>query len=113
MSEMDRNYTKYGYYFPNPTANYFSWRKDDGTDINSYEQAELLAQEINPKLPHRVNRGDLYASSFNDHRLKDREKNLDLTDQEYQDLIRSINFTELFKETVLRDYFKPLIKQLS
>ena len=113
MSEMDRNYGKYGYYFPNPTANYFSWRKDDDTDINSYEQAELLAQEINLKLPHRVNRGDLYASSFNDSRLKDRDKNLDLTDQEYQDLIRSINFTELFKETVTRDYFEPLIKQLS
>ena len=112
MSEMDRNYSKYGYYFPNPTENYFSWRKDD-TDINSYEQAELLAQEINSKLPHRVNRGDLYASSFNDDRLKDREKNLDLTDQEYQDLIRSINFTDLFKETVVRDYFEPLIKQLS
>jgi hypothetical protein len=113
MSEMDRNYTKYGYYFPNPTDNYFSWRKDDDTDINSYEQAELLAQEINLKLPHRVNKGDLYASSFNDSRLKDRDKNLDLTDQEYQDLIRSINFTELFKETVLRDYFEPLIKRLS
>ena len=113
MSEMDRNYTKYGYYFPNPTDNYFSWRKDDDTDINSYEQAEFLSREINPKLPHRVNKGDLYASSFNDNRLKDREKNLDLTDQEYQDLIRSINFTELFKETVLRDYFEPLIKQLS
>ena len=113
MSEMDQNYSKYGYYFPNPTENYFNWRKDDDTDINSYEQAELLAQEINGKLPHKVNRGDLYASSFNDSRLKDRDKNLDLTDQEYQDLIRSINFTELFKETVTRDYFNPLIKLLS
>jgi radical SAM superfamily enzyme len=113
MSEMDRNYSKYGYYFPNSTDNYFSWRKDDDTDINSYEQAEALAQEINLKLPHKVNRGDLYASSFNDPRLKNKDKNLDLTDQEYQDLIKSINFTELFKETVIRDYFEPLIKQLS
>jgi radical SAM superfamily enzyme YgiQ (UPF0313 family) len=112
MSEMDRNYKDYGYYFPNPEKNYFSWCKDE-TDINSYSQAESLAKEINLKLPHRTNRGDLYTSSFNDSRLKDREKNLDLTDQEYQDLIRSINFTELFKETVMRDYFKPLIKKLS
>jgi radical SAM superfamily enzyme len=112
MSEMDRNYKDYGYYFPNSEKNYFSWHKDD-TDINSYSQAEALAKEINLKLPHKINRGDLYTSSFNDVRLKDREKNLDLTDQEYQDLIRSINFTELFKETVMRDYFKPLIKQLS
>ena len=113
MSEMDRNYSKYGYYFPNSTDNYFSWRKDDDTDINSYEQAEAIAQEINLKLPHKINRGDLYASSFNDPRLKNRDKNLDLTDQEYQDLIKSIDFTELFKETVIRDYFEPLIKQLS
>ena len=112
MSEMDRNYKDYGYYFPNPEKNYFSWHKDD-TDINSYSQAEAIAKEINLKLPHKINRGDLYTSSFNDSRLKDREKNLDLTDQEYQDLIRSINFTELFKETVMRDYFEPLIKQLS
>jgi hypothetical protein len=112
MSEMDRNYKDYGYYFPNSEKNYFSWHKDD-TDINSYSQAEAIAKEINLKLPHKINRGDLYTSSFNDSRLKDREKNLDLTDQEYQDLIRSINFTELFKETVTRDYFNPLIKLLS
>lgn len=111
MSEMDRNYSKYGYYFPNPEVNFFSWRKDD-TDINSYEQAEQLAQQINETLPNKPNRGDFYISSFNDERLKDRKKNLDLTDQEYLNLIRSINFTELFKETVVRDYFKPLILKL-
>lgn len=113
MSEIDRNYSKYGYHFPNPETNYFNWRKDDDTDINSYEQAETLAKEFNKSLPGAPYRGDFYTSSFNDVRLKDREKNLDLTDQEYQDLIRSINFTELFKETVTRDYFEPLIKLLA
>jgi radical SAM superfamily enzyme YgiQ (UPF0313 family) len=109
MSEIDRNYSKYGYYFPNPETNYFNWRKDDDTDITSYEQAEALAIEFNKLLPGEPYRGDFYISSFNDSRLKDREKNLDLTDQEYQDLIRSINFTELFRTTVTEDYFKPLI----
>jgi radical SAM superfamily enzyme YgiQ (UPF0313 family) len=113
MSEIDRNYNKYGYYFPNPKTNYFNWCKDDDTDIGSYEQAESLAKEFNKILPRNPYKGDFYVSSFNDSRLKDREKNLDLTDQEYQDLIRSINFTELFKETVTRDYFKPLIKLLT
>ena len=113
MSEIDRNYSKYGYYFPNPETNYFNWRKDDATDINSYEQAEKISQEINATLKDKPYRGDFYVSSFNNPRLKDREKNLDLTDQEYQDLIRSINFTELFKETVVRDYFNPLILKLS
>lgn len=112
MSEMDRNYSKYGYYFPNPDVNFFSWRKDDDTDIHSYEQAEQLANSINATLKDKPYRGDFYISSFNDSRLKDREKNLDLTDQEYLNLIRSINFTELFKETVLRDYFNPLILKL-
>ena len=113
MSEIDRNYSKYGYYFPNPDTNFFSWRKDDYTDINSYEQAEQLSHEYNKGLPSAPYRGDFYVSSFNDDRLKDREKKLDLTDQVYQDLIRSINFTELFKDTVMRDYFIPLILKLS
>lgn len=113
MSEIDRNYSKYGYYFPNPTENYFSWRKDDSTDIHSYEQAEKIANEINSTLKPKECRGDFYISSFNDDRLKDREKNLDLTDQEYQDLIRSIDFIGLFKETIIQDYFLPLIKKLS
>lgn len=113
MSEIDRNYSKYGYYFPNPEVNYFSWRKDDDTDINSYEQAEQLSQAINSTLKDTPYRGDFYVSSFNDPKIKDREKNLDLTDQEYQDLIRSIDFTELFRTTVMRDYFEPLITKLS
>lgn len=113
MSEMDRNYSKYGYYFPNPKENYYKWQKDDDTDINSYEQAELLAQEINPSLPRKSYRGCFYTSSFNDIRICDREKNLDLTDQEYQDLVKSINFTELFYETVQRDYLVPLVTKLS
>ena len=113
MSEIDRNYSKYGYYFPNPSVNFFSWRKDDDTDIHSYEQAEQISQQINATLKDKPYRGDFYISSFNDERLKDREKNLDLTDQEYLNLIRSINFTELFVETVMRDYFKPLLISLS
>jgi radical SAM superfamily enzyme YgiQ (UPF0313 family) len=110
MSEIDRNYNKYGYYFSNPEANYYNWRKDDDTDISSYEQAELLSQSFNPTLPHKPYRGCFYKSSFNDVRISNREKNLDLTDDEYQSLVKSINFTELFRETVLRDYFEPLIK---
>ena len=113
MSEIDRNYSKYGYYFPNPDVNYFSWRKDDDTDINSYEQAESLSNKINLTLPDKPYRGCFYTSSFNDSRIKDREKNLDLTDEEYQRLVKSINFTELFQSTVIRDYFKPLLAKLS
>jgi radical SAM superfamily enzyme YgiQ (UPF0313 family) len=110
MSEIDKNYSKYGYYFPNPETNYYNWRKDDDTDINSYEQADAMAHMINPTLPRKNYRGCFYTSSFNDVRINDREKNIDLTDEEYQRLTKSIDFKELFRETVLRDYFKPLIK---
>ena len=113
MSEIDRNYKDYGYYFTNPETNYYIWRKDDDTDINSYEQAEAMSHVINPTLPRNNYRGCFYTSSFNDDKIKDREKNLDLTDEEYQRLVKSINFKELLRETVIRDYFNPLLDKLS
>jgi hypothetical protein len=113
MSEIDRNYSKYGYYFPNPETNYYMWKKDDDTDIRSYVQAEELSNELNKDLPGKLYRGCFYTSSFNDPRINDREKNLDLTDEEYQRLVKSINFTELFRETVKRDYFAPLLSKLA
>jgi len=113
MSEIDKNYSKYGYYFPNPEKNYFSWRKDDDTDIRSYEEAESIASEINKTLVPRECRGDFYISSYNDDRLCDREKLLDMTEQEIKKLKESINFSQLFLDTVRNDYFIPLIKKLS
>ena len=108
MSEMDRNYSNYGYHFPD---NEYNWHKQE-SDINSYAQAEEMAKKINPELPHKPYRGDFYVSSFNDSRICDRERNLDLTDTEYQQLIDSIDFTKLFYNTVTRDYFNPLIRKL-
>jgi len=113
MSELDKNYSKYGYHFPNPDENYYKWVKNDDTDINSFQQAEEIANSINSTLTHRLYRGCFYTSSFNDPRVSDREKNLDLTDDEYQSLVKSINFTDLFYETVKRDYLNPLIAKLS
>jgi len=113
MSEIDRNYSKYGYYFPNPEENYFRWRKDDDTDIHSYDEAKRLSNEINSSFKKIPYKGNFYVSSFNDDRLKDREKNLDLSNFDYQKLIENINFENLFKETVIRDYFQPLILKLS
>jgi len=113
MSELDRNYSKYGYYFPNPEENYYKWVKHDDTDINSFEQAAEIADSINSTLTHQRYRGCFYTSSFSDSRINNREKNLDLTDDEYQSLVKSINFTELFYETVKRDYLNPLITKLS
>jgi hypothetical protein len=113
MSEIDRNYSKYGYYFPNPKENYFSWRKDDDTDINSYEQAQSIANEINSTLVPRECRGDFYVSSYNDSRLCNREKLLDMSEAEIKKLKESIDFSQLFYNTIQNDYFIPLLKKLS
>jgi hypothetical protein len=113
MSEIDRNYSKYGYYFPNPEENYFKWHKDDGTDINSFDQAQNIVDEINPTLVPRECRGDFYLSSFNDDRLRDRELLLDLSAAEIKKLRESIDFPQLFRDTVFADYFQPLLKKLS
>jgi hypothetical protein len=112
MSEIDRNYSKYGYYFPNPDQNYFSWHKDDDTDISSYDQAQAIANTINATLVPRECRGDFYISSYNDHRLHDREKLLDLSEQEMKKLKESIDFSQLFNDTVRNDYFIPLLRKL-
>ena len=113
MSEIDRNYSKYGYYFPNSNENYFSWRKDDDTDINSYEQAQSIADEINSTLVPKECRGDFYISSYNDSRLCDREKLLDMSEAEIKKLKESIDFSQLFYNTIQNDYFIPLLKKLS
>lgn len=113
MSEIDRNYSKYGYYFPNPETNYYKWRKDDQTDINSYEQAEQIANTVNKTLPRKLCKGSFYISSFNDERFKDRERTLDLTDEEYKKIIGEVDFADLLYKTVTRDYFNPLIDKLS
>ena len=44
--------------------------------------------------------------------LCDREKTLDLTQQQYHNLIKDIDFENLFYEHTNRDYFIPLLKKL-
>jgi radical SAM superfamily enzyme YgiQ (UPF0313 family) len=45
-SDMDKNYSKYGYSFPFPDR-MVEWTKDDGTDISSFTQAGQLSNEMN------------------------------------------------------------------
>jgi Radical SAM superfamily len=112
MSELDRNYQKYGYYFPNPETNLYKWAKDDDTDINSYDQAVEICDSINKTLTRKLYKGDFYVSSFNDERFKDRDKTLRMSDIEYKELIEGTDFINLFKTTSTRDYLGPLINKL-
>jgi hypothetical protein len=60
----------------------------------------------------RSRRGDFYTSSFNHPLLCDREKTLDLTQEQYHNIIKDIDFEDLFYEHTNRDYFIPLLKKL-
>ena len=114
-SWFDNNYEQFGYYFPHDgVEGILAWHKDDDTDINTFMQAQQLADETTKEIApyQRVRRGDFYTSSFNHPLLKDRERSLDLTPAEYKAMIDGINFDKLFYEITDRDYFNPLLKRL-
>ena len=74
------------------------------------QMAEESTKELQPY--QRTRQGDFYVSSFNDPRLCDRERTLDMTAKEYGNLIKDIDFEELYFDTVNRDYFDKLFKKL-
>jgi len=116
-SWFDENYEKFGYNFPlnnNDLDSLLYWEKDDDTDIKNFYEAAQIAEESTAELKpyQRLRQGDFYVSSFNDARLCDREKTLDMTAEEYQNILNTIDFTELYYETVNRDYFDKLFKKL-
>ena len=52
-SDMDINYQKYGYEIPN-LERFWEWTKNDKTEINSYSQANTLAQKLNARRTKRT-----------------------------------------------------------
>lgn len=116
-SWFDENYEQFGYNFPKDNGDLDSllyWEKDDNTDIKNFHEAAQIAEESTKELQpyQRTRRGDFYVSSFNDPRLCDRERTLDMTVDEYNNLIKDIDFEELYFDTVNRDYFDKLLKKL-
>jgi hypothetical protein len=114
-SWFDNNYEKFGYEFPHGgIEGVLAWEKNDGTDIQTFYQAQSIADATTKELApyQRVRRGDFYTSSFNHPLLCDRERNINLTQEDYLKLISSIDFDKLFYEHTDRDYFQPLLKKL-
>ena len=114
-SWFDNNYEDFGYYFPHDgVEGMLSWKKDDDTDIPSFEIAQKIADEtlIELKPYQRERRGDFYASSYNHPVLKDRESTLDMTAEQYRAIMESINFDDLFYKSVNEEYFTPLLARL-
>jgi radical SAM superfamily enzyme YgiQ (UPF0313 family) len=114
-SWFDNNYEKYGYVFPHDgVEGMLAWEKDDGTDIRSFAEAMEIADRSFAELQpyQRDRRGDFYVSSFNHPILKDRERTIDMTPAEYSNLLSTIDFDELFIDSVTREYFAPLLEKL-
>ena len=118
-SEFDKNYDKHGYYFSyldenNKTVHErISWKKkEDGSNIYSFEQATELAYKYDPTVPKRIFTADFYKASLNHPILSNRALTKQMSQQEYKNLIKSIDLTELYFNTIMEQYFTPLLTKL-
>ena len=113
-SWFDNNYEQFGYQFPKDgVEGVLYWEKDD-TDIKNFYQAQEIADATTAELApyQRIRRGDFYTSSFNHPILKDRERTIDMPQDEYNKLISSIDFDKTFYEHTAKEYFTPLLNCL-
>jgi hypothetical protein len=114
-SEFDKNYDKHGYYFGEIKTAYdrVSWKKkEDCSGIYTFEQATELAASYDRSVPKRIYTGDFYKSSLNHPILSNRELTKNMSQQEYKDLLNSIDMTKLYFDTVIEQYFTPLLEKL-
>jgi Radical SAM superfamily len=114
-SWFDNNYEQFGYYFPTAgISGWLEWHKDDDTDIPNFIVAQQIADETLEELIdyQRIRRGNFYTSSFSHPILKDREATLDMTVDEYNNLLTGIDFDKLYHINVMDEYFFPLITKL-
>lgn len=68
-SDMDKNYKRYGYDFAD--NEYIHWTKTDNTDINNYQQAIVLSNDLNKKIKKHGKRimNDTLRFGFSDPRI--------------------------------------------
>jgi len=118
-SEFDKNYDKHGYYFsyldennrqPYESVNWL--KKEDGSGINGFEQATYVAAKHDRTVPKRIYTADFYKSSLNHLILSNRELTKSMSQEEYKNLIASIDMTNLYFNTVIEQYFNPLLTKL-
>jgi hypothetical protein len=110
-SEFDTNHEKYGYKIPNPDR-FWEWYKEDETDITSWKVAEEVSTNAHKIIVNKVYKGDFYKASLNHPVLSNRKLTMSMTDKEYKDLIDSVDQLKLYTDTVMQDYFNPLIEKL-
>ena len=111
QSEFDKNSQMYGYEIPNPDV-FWEWTKDDETDINTLQKAEEVSNIAQNNMQNKIDKGDLNLASLSHPVLSNRDITLKMSDQEYTDLVDSIDREQLWLTDVTNDYFKPLINML-
>jgi hypothetical protein len=118
-SEFDKNYDKHGYHFSYlDEANKIpyesiSWKKkEDGSGIYNFEQATEIGAKYDRSVSKRIYTADFYKSSLDHPILSNRELTRNMSQDEYKNLIKSIDMTRLYFDTVTEQYFTPLLTKL-
>jgi radical SAM superfamily enzyme len=114
QSEFDKNFDKHGYYFDKAVSviDHTRWRKTDNSGITSSEEATRIAGKWDTTVPKRKFTADFYKASLNHPVLSNRELTRSMSYKEYEDFINSLDLSQLYFETVMEQYFAPLLAKL-
>lgn len=113
-SDFDLNFDKHGYYFDEPWTyqNCTKWMKDDNTGIPNSDEAARIAGKWDTTVPKKLYTADFYKSSLNHPVLSNRKETKKMTQEEYLNLLESLDLEKLFYKTVTEQYFAPLLEKL-
>jgi hypothetical protein len=114
QSEFDKNFDKHGYYFDTPESllDHTKWRKKDASGIYTAEQATAIAGKWDNSVPKRKFTADFYKSSLNHPVLSNRELTRRMGHKEYDAFVDSLDLPTIYFETVMEQYFAPLLEKL-
>ena len=115
LSEFDKNFEKYGYYFPEQNVagreNY--WKKDDDTDINSYEEAVELRNFYRPYEHGHQEFADMFRTAIDYEPFMDFNNIHGKSSDEHSELLRTMPDPSSFmKSSIRQKYVEPLLSSL-
>jgi hypothetical protein len=115
LSEFDRNYEKYGYYFPyqNVAGKENYWKKDDDTDVNSYEEAVELRDFYKPFENGHAEFADMFRTAIDYEPFMDYNNIHGKSHEEHVKLLDSMPDPLAFMKSRIRQkYVDPLLDSL-
>jgi radical SAM superfamily enzyme YgiQ (UPF0313 family) len=119
-SEFDRNYEDWGYYFPElnqPGGRKWFWKKNDDTDINSFDDANDLLHSYMDDIKHicdRRYRPTIYDTALDIPAFDDFIRLSKMPQNVSRDIILNLpgNRSDMFEENITKKYVEPLMKSL-